>query len=75
MEGLTKEKLVEAGARIRAARKERKWTIEELGERADMSALFLRHVERGTRKMSLETLYRLCKALNMDPNTLLGWEA
>ena len=72
MEGITREKLVEVGARIKAERKAREWTIDELGQRADISAQFLGHVERGTRKMSLDTLYRLCVALEVSADYLLG---
>ena len=67
MEGITREMLAEMGARVKAERKAREWTIDELGQRADISAQFLGHVERGTRKMSLDTLYRLCKAMGVDP--------
>ena len=74
MEGITREMLAEMGARVKAERKAREWTIDELGQRADISAQFLGHVEQGTRKMSLDTLYRLCKTMGVDPNTILGWE-
>lgn len=37
-----------------------------------MSASFLGHIERGTRIASLETLVKLCIALDTDPNYLLA---
>jgi transcriptional regulator with XRE-family HTH domain len=35
------------GARIRLARRERRWTLQELAERAGVTAVTMRKVERG----------------------------
>ena len=60
------------GKRIRAHRMEKKMTQEKLAEAADISLSFLGHIERGTRKMSVDTLYKLCLALNCSSDSLMG---
>ena len=60
------------GQRIKQARKEKHLTQEQLAEVCGLSASFLGHIERGTRKASLETLYALCRALNVSSDYLLG---
>ncbi len=60
------------GQRIRACRRERRWTQEELARRMGISASFLGHVERGSRVMSLETFVSFCDALEASPDELLG---
>ena len=59
------------GKRIRAQRKQMKMTQEELAEKAEISNSFLGHIERGTRKASLDTLVKICNALKASPNLLL----
>lgn len=59
------------GARIRCARKERDWSQEELAKKCGISAAFLGHIERGTRKMSLETFVSLCRVMELDADVLL----
>lgn len=59
------------GRRIRAQRKQMKMTQEELAEKAEISNSFLGHIERGTRKASLDTLVKICNALKASPNLLL----
>ncbi len=60
------------GQRIRRIRKEKRLTQEQLAEMADLSAPFLGHIERGSRVASLDTLMKLCVALEATPNELLG---
>lgn len=59
---------------MRRYRHERKLTQEQLAEAADISASFLGHIERGSRVLSVDTLLRLCTALRVTPNELLGME-
>ena len=54
------------GLRIRNQRKEKGLSQEQLAELIGISLSFLGHIERGTRKASVETLARICKALNAD---------
>lgn len=60
------------GQRIKAKRKELHLTQEQLAELSGLSASFLGHIERGSRIASIETLYSLCKALNVSSDYLLG---
>lgn len=53
------------GAQIRRRRRELRLTQEVLAEMADIAPPYLGHVERGTRKPSVETLVRLAEALNV----------
>ena len=62
---------VSMGMRIRRKRRERHWTQERLAQEADLSLSFLGHIERGTRKASLETVISLCNTLDVSPNYLL----
>ena len=59
------------GARVRAARRKRRYTQADLAKMLHISTSFLGHVERGTRKMSVATLCQLCAVLSLDANYLL----
>lgn len=60
------------GARIRRCRMEMGLTQEQLAEKVELSASFLGHIERGTRTASIDTLVRLCQALEVTADSLLG---
>lgn len=62
---------VEIGKRIRQARIEQSMSQEMLAEQCGISTSFLGHIERGTRKMSLETLVTLCSVLHISADYLL----
>ena len=47
-------------------------TQEALAARVGVTASFLGHIERGTRILSVDTLVKLCRALDLTPNELLG---
>jgi len=59
------------GTRIRLRRKSLHMTQAQLAEMADISISFLGHIERGSRKASLETLVALCNVLHITPTALL----
>lgn len=59
------------GKRIRSQRKLLGMTQEELSERAGVSCSFIGHIERGSRKLSLETLVNISEALNISCDALL----
>lgn len=59
------------GQRIRKQRKAIRWTQEVLAEKAGISLSFLGHIERGSRKASLETLVALSNALCISTDVLL----
>lgn len=54
------------GERIRQVRKAQKMSQEELGELAQLQSSYIGGVERGERNVSLETLEKIIKALNMS---------
>lgn len=59
------------GQTVRDYRKKRGMSQEVLAELCGISLSFLGHIERGSRKMSLETLVALSCALGVTPNALL----
>ncbi len=59
------------GKRVKQQRKLAQMTQEKLAEKAGISFAFVGHIERGTRKASLETLVKLANALKVSPDTLL----
>lgn len=62
----------EIGKNIRAFRILRQLTQEKLAERAGISLSFLGHIERGTRKLSVETLYKIAVELDCSVDELMG---
>ena len=54
------------GRRIHKQRKEKGLSQEQLAEQIGISLSFMGHIERGTRVASVETLARICKALEAD---------
>lgn len=61
----------ETGARIRRQREQLGLTQEQLGEACELSASFVGHIERGSRKLSVESLYKLASVLNVSADYLL----
>ena len=59
------------GKRVRQQRKLAQMTQEQLAEKAGISFAFVGHIERGTRKASLDTVVKLANALKVSPNILL----
>lgn len=62
---------VELGHRIRQQRYKRDMTQQKLAEKSGISASFLGHIERGSRKASLETLIGICNALEIGADVVL----
>ncbi|WGD37631.1 helix-turn-helix transcriptional regulator [Lysinibacter sp. HNR] len=54
------------GSRIRSARRVQKLTIESLAEECEMHPTSLGRVERGDTSPTLQTLFRICIALQID---------
>lgn len=59
------------GKRIRALRKDKRMTQEDLGKLLNLSVSYIGHVERGSRKASAETIYRIVDALNSSLDVLI----
>lgn len=64
------EHRVSLGARIRQARKYRGLTTVDLGQTCHCSQSFLIKVEGGDLLPSLPMIYRLARALNIEPSSL-----
>lgn len=62
---------ISLGEKIKSARKEKGYTQEILAEICDISTGFLGHIERGTRKLSLDTLFSIAMVLNVSLDYLL----
>lgn len=63
---------MEIGKAIRAARKARKWTLEELGGRVGVDTGNLSRLERGQQGASQELLLRICEALGLPLSSALA---
>lgn len=59
------------GRRIKTARREQNITQEELSARVGISLSFLGHIERGSRKASMETLVKLANTLGESLDHLM----
>lgn len=60
------------GKRVRIRRTVLELTQEGLAEKIGVSTSFIGHIERGSRKLSVETLYSLCVALDVSADFLIG---
>lgn len=65
---------VEIGQRVRAARQNANITREMLAEKLNVSTLFISYIECGQKGMSLETLLKLCRTLNVSSDYILFGE-
>ncbi|MBS0412190.1 MAG: helix-turn-helix transcriptional regulator [Proteobacteria bacterium] len=59
------------GRNVRAARKARGMSQEELALEADMKRSYLSDLERGTRNPTIKAVERLAGALGVEPASLL----
>jgi transcriptional regulator with XRE-family HTH domain len=69
----TDEVTAALGARVRSLRRERGWTLKQLGREAGLSHPFLSQLERGLARPSVGSVERLARALQI-PVALL-WSA
>lgn len=59
------------GMRIREKRIVKNYTQEKLGEMCDLSAAHIGHIERGTRILSVEVLFKIAQTLDVSVDYLL----
>ncbi|WHH57179.1 helix-turn-helix transcriptional regulator [Petroclostridium sp. X23] len=59
------------GKRIKEERLKSKMTQEELAEKIALSSVYISHMECGTAKPSLETLVKVCNALDVTIDYVL----
>lgn len=69
---MDKELAQSIGTAARAARKNLKLTQEEASERIGVSAEFYARIERGHALPSVQTLTRMCNALGVSADDLIG---
>lgn len=62
------------GERIRTARKAQGLTQEAASEKCDITSSFYGNIERGSRKLSVETLGKISKGLGVSTDFLLFGE-
>lgn len=62
------------GRRIRQRRRWLDMTQERLAEAAGLSTSFVGHIERGSRIPSVETLWEICKALEISMDDIVAGE-
>ena len=62
------------GRRLRALRRLRGLTQEELGERSDVSGKLVGQIERGDGNPTLEVITGFAEALSVEPASLLQFE-
>lgn len=59
------------GENVRAARKAKGWTQEDLAHATGIATVQVSRIERGVREIRLTTFLRLLAALDIEPNRLL----
>ena len=60
------------GRNVRAARKRKDWTQEDLAHEAGLAPVQISRIERGVREVRLTTVLKLLAALDVAPNELLS---
>jgi transcriptional regulator with XRE-family HTH domain len=59
------------GSRIRDLRKKQGWSQEEFADRCDIHRSYMGAIERGEYNLTLATLYKLAKTLQLTVSGLL----
>ena len=57
--------------KIRTLRNKRKWSQEELADRAQLHRTYISHLENGKRQISVQTLCQIAQALEVTPADML----
>ena len=60
------------GKEVRRLRKLKKFTIEQLAEKAELHYKYVQTIEQGQRNVSLSVFVRLSEALGLSPAKLLN---
>lgn len=63
---------IEFGLRIRALRRSRNWTLEQLGQRSDVAFSTISKAERGLISLTYDNILKLAFAFGMDMSELLA---
>lgn len=59
------------GKQLQSIRQAKGWSQEKLAFEADLDRTYISSVERGRRNISLINIYKLAKALDVTPQSLL----
>lgn len=59
------------GKRVRQLRKQKKFSQEELAQKAGLHRTYISDIERGNRNVSLENIKKIADALDVQLNYLL----
>lgn len=62
--------LIQFGLHLKRMRMERRLSQEELGLIADLDRTYISGIERGVRNVSLTTIFRIAKALDVPVSAL-----
>lgn len=63
---------VSLGFRLKQIRKAKGWSQERLGQAADVSFQQIQKYEKGTNRIAVAMLIRLCKVLDSDPAPIVA---
>lgn len=66
-----REHLIQFGKKIRKIRKNLNLSQENFGYKTDLHRTYIGSIERGEQNISIETLLKIAKALNVEPSELL----
>ncbi len=69
---MSKSIYLQVGSRVREIREQMGITQEKLAFKAEIHPSFLSHIERGTKKASLETMEKLAEALGVPTQNLFA---
>ena len=64
--------LKEFGENVRRMRKLREMTGEKMAEKCNITPTFLRQIESGAKRVSVDNLVNICNVLNVSPAYLLS---
>jgi transcriptional regulator with XRE-family HTH domain len=59
------------GARVRQCREERRWTQEDLAERAELDRSYIAGIEAGLRNPSIKAVAKIASGLDLTLSELL----
>ncbi len=63
--------LQKIGARLRAARKQKGWSQEQLAEKVNLSTIYIGMIERGERELRLSTFCTIINVLDVSSDEML----
>jgi transcriptional regulator with XRE-family HTH domain len=61
----------ELATKIRKLRNKKGWSQEELAERAGLHRTYISHIENAKREISVETLCKVARGLDVTPSELM----